>query len=36
MPVRITGAVTADEMLRWLGAVDKACATPALACVARW
>ncbi len=36
MPVRITGAVDADEMLKWLGAVDQACAQPALACVARW
>jgi thiol:disulfide interchange protein DsbD len=35
MPVRITGAVDADEMLKWLGAVDQACAQPALACVAR-
>jgi thiol:disulfide interchange protein DsbD len=36
LPLRITGAVDGDEMLRWLGAVDKACAQPALACVARW
>jgi thiol:disulfide interchange protein DsbD len=36
LPVRITGAVTADEMLKWLSAVDQACAKPALACVSRW
>jgi thiol:disulfide interchange protein DsbD len=36
LPVRITGAVDGDEMLKWLSAVDKACASPALACVTRW
>ena len=36
LPVRVTGAVDGDEMLKWLGAVDKACASPALACVSRW
>ncbi len=35
IPARVTGAVSADEMLRWLRAVDRAC-TPALACVTRW
>jgi thiol:disulfide interchange protein DsbD len=35
MPARITGAVPATEMLKWLGAVDQAC-SPAVACVARW
>ncbi len=36
MPARITGAVPAEEMRKWMSSVDKACATPALACVARW
>jgi thiol:disulfide interchange protein DsbD len=36
LPVRVTGAIDGDEMLKWLGAVDKACASPALACVSRW
>jgi len=36
MPARITGATSADEMLKWLQATDQACATPAVACVARW
>jgi thiol:disulfide interchange protein DsbD len=36
LPVRVTGAIAADEMLRFLGAVDQACAVPAVACVARW
>jgi thiol:disulfide interchange protein DsbD len=35
VPGRITGAVPAGEMLRWLRAVNEACA-PAVACVARW
>ncbi|HEY7723824.1 MAG TPA: cytochrome c biogenesis protein CcdA [Anaeromyxobacteraceae bacterium] len=36
LPVRILGAVPADEMLGWLRAVDGACAPPMVACVARW
>ena len=35
VPGRVTGAVEAGEMLRWLHAVNEACA-PAVACVARW
>ena len=36
MPARITGATSAEEMLKWLQATDQACAAPAVACVARW
>jgi len=36
MPERVTGATSAEEMLRWLQAADQACARPAVACVARW
>jgi len=36
LPARVTGATSAEEMLKWLRATDQACATPAVACVARW
>ncbi len=36
MPARITGPVPADEMRRWLRAVDQACTPPVVACVTRW
>ncbi len=36
MPARITGAISGEEMAKWLGAVDKACTLPLVACVARW
>ncbi len=36
VPARITGAVPAAEMQRWLRAVDEACTPPVVACVARW
>jgi thioredoxin:protein disulfide reductase len=36
LPGRITAAIDADEMLRRLAEVDRACAGPALACAARW
>ncbi len=36
VPVRITGAVDAGEMLKWVGAVDRACLTPVVACATRW
>jgi thiol:disulfide interchange protein DsbD len=36
LPARITGDVPGAEMHRWLTAVDHACATPAVACIARW
>lgn len=36
LPARVTSAVGADEMLKWLRAVDKACTPPVVACVARW
>ncbi len=36
VPVRITGAIGADEMLQWMKAVDKSCSPPVLACVSRW
>jgi len=36
LPVRVTSAVSAEEMLKWLRAVDKACTPPVVACVARW
>ena len=36
VPLRVTAAIDADEMLRWLRAVDKACSPPVVACVARW
>src|SRR5439155_17357013 len=35
LPERITAAISAEEMLTRLRAVDSACAQPALACVAR-
>ncbi len=36
MPARITGAVGADEMLKWMRAVNQACVTPLVACATRW
>ncbi len=36
MPARIIGAISADEMLKWMRAVNLACATPPVACAARW
>jgi thiol:disulfide interchange protein DsbD len=36
LPVRITGAIGAEEMLKWMEAVDQACVTPAVACATRW
>jgi thiol:disulfide interchange protein DsbD len=36
MPIRVLGAISAEEMLRWMQAVDQACIVPAVACVARW
>ncbi len=36
VPLRITAAIDADEMVRWLKAVEAACASPTVACVARW
>jgi thiol:disulfide interchange protein DsbD len=36
VPVRVTGAIEADEMLRWMTAVDEACVKPVVACVTRW
>jgi thiol:disulfide interchange protein DsbD len=36
VPVRVTGAIEAEEMLKWVGAVDRACLTPVVACVTRW
>jgi thiol:disulfide interchange protein DsbD len=36
VPVRVTGAVHAEEMLRWVKAVDGACVQPVVACVTRW
>jgi thiol:disulfide interchange protein DsbD len=36
LPARITGDVPGQEMHRWLTAVDRACAAPAVACIARW
>jgi thiol:disulfide interchange protein DsbD len=35
LPARILGAISAEEMLRWMRGVDEACA-PMIACVARW
>jgi thiol:disulfide interchange protein DsbD len=35
VPQRITGAVEADEMLKYLESVDRTCG-PAIACVTRW
>ena len=35
VPQRITGAVEADEMLKYLESVDRTC-SPAIACVTRW
>ena len=35
VPQRITGAVEADEMLKYLESVDRTCSA-AIACVARW
>jgi thioredoxin:protein disulfide reductase len=36
LPARVTSAVGADEMLKSLRAVDKACTPPVVACVTRW
>ncbi len=36
VPARLTGAVDADEMLRWMKSVDQACTPPVVACAARW
>jgi thiol:disulfide interchange protein DsbD len=36
VPVRIMGSISADEMLRWMGTVDRACTAPVVACVMRW
>jgi thiol:disulfide interchange protein DsbD len=36
VPVRITGAIGADEMLGWMKAADQACVKPLVACVTRW
>jgi len=36
VPARITGAIDADEMLRWMKSVDEACVPPVMACAARW
>jgi thiol:disulfide interchange protein DsbD len=36
VPVRVTGALPAEEMLRWVKAVDEACVRPVVACVTRW
>ncbi len=36
IPARVTGATTAEQMLKWLQAADQACSAPAIACVARW
>jgi thioredoxin:protein disulfide reductase len=35
VPQRITGAVEAEEMLKYLESVDQTC-SPAIACVTRW
>ena len=35
VPQRITGAIDAEEMLKFLESVDRTC-SPAIACVARW
>ena len=36
VPARITGAIDADEMLRWLRSVNEACSPAVVACAARW
>jgi thiol:disulfide interchange protein DsbD len=36
LPARITGSVSADEMVRWLSAVDRACLDATATCMARW
>jgi thiol:disulfide interchange protein DsbD len=36
IPARITGAIDADEMLRWLRSVNEACSPAVVACAARW
>jgi thiol:disulfide interchange protein DsbD len=36
LPARITGAVSADEMVRWLSAVDRACVVASAQCPPRW
>ena len=36
VPAHIMGAVSADEMLKWMRAVSQACAKPLVACVTRW
>ena len=35
VPQRITGAIEAEEMLKYLESVDQTC-SPAIACVTRW
>lgn len=35
-PARVIGAVTADEMLKYLDATAVACDAPAIACASRW
>jgi thiol:disulfide interchange protein DsbD len=35
VPQRITGAIDAAEMLRYLESVEQTC-SPAIACVTRW
>lgn len=36
MPARVIGFVGAEEMLKWMRAVNLACARPTVACAARW
>ncbi len=36
LPARVTGVIHAEEMQKWLRAVDHACAPPVIACVTRW
>jgi thioredoxin:protein disulfide reductase len=36
LPNRVTAVISADEMLRRMREVDRACATPMVACLARW
>ncbi|GEJ55692.1 protein-disulfide reductase DsbD family protein [Anaeromyxobacter diazotrophicus] len=35
-PARVTAVIGADDMLKRMKAVDRACAQPAVACLARW
>ena len=35
VPQRITGAIEAEEMLKYLESVEQTC-SPAIACVTRW